>query len=89
MIEDLCRDPTVFAIDYGFGDAQYKRSFADESRDEADVRIFAPSVRGTWLELSWTASLVLDRIARWMVTRVGIADRLKRAARRGSVILSG
>ena len=89
MIEDLCRDPAVFAIDYGFGDAQYKRSFADESRDEADVRIFAPSVRGTWLELSWTASLVLDRIARWVVTRVGIADRLKRAARRGSVILSG
>ena len=41
MIEDLSRHPTVFAIDYGFGDAQYKRSFADESRDEADVRIFA------------------------------------------------
>jgi hypothetical protein len=82
MMEDLCRDPAVSAIDYGFGDAQYKRSFGDVCREEGDVRIFAPSARGAWLNVAVSSSTGLDRLARRVVRRAGVTDRLKRAARR-------
>ena len=45
MMEDLCADPDVTRLDYGFGDAQYKRSFGDRTWTEADVLIFRPSLR--------------------------------------------
>jgi Acetyltransferase (GNAT) domain len=45
VIESLCADAGVDALDYGFGDADYKRRFANESWEEADVRIFAPTFR--------------------------------------------
>jgi CelD/BcsL family acetyltransferase involved in cellulose biosynthesis len=45
MLEDLCDDPEVDSVDYGFGDAEYKRRFSDESWEEADLVLFAPRLR--------------------------------------------
>ncbi|GAF75893.1 unnamed protein product, partial [marine sediment metagenome] len=42
MFEALCLEKNVDAIDFGFGDAQYKESFSDVSWMEASVYIFAP-----------------------------------------------
>jgi hypothetical protein len=81
MVEDLCRDPGIRAIDYGFGDAQYKRSFGDQVQEETDVRLFAPTPRGAWLNLAKSSTLALDRLAKSAVKRAGVAERLKRKAR--------
>jgi hypothetical protein len=83
MIEDLCSDPDVHAIDYGFGFAQYKRSFGDEFREETDVRLFARTPRGAWLNLAKSSTLALDQLAKSALRRAGVAERIKRAARRG------
>jgi GNAT acetyltransferase-like protein len=45
VIEQLLLEG-VEEIDYGLGDALYKRRFGDHSWNEASVRIFAPSFRG-------------------------------------------
>ena len=45
VIEQLCADPAVDRLDFGFGDADYKRAFADESWVEQDVEVFEPRAR--------------------------------------------
>jgi CelD/BcsL family acetyltransferase involved in cellulose biosynthesis len=46
LIADLCADPAVRTLDYGFGDAEYKRRFGTRRREEQDVHLYAPSFRG-------------------------------------------
>jgi CelD/BcsL family acetyltransferase involved in cellulose biosynthesis len=46
MIEALCRDEGIEYLDYGFGDSEYKRRFGNESWEEEDVLLFAPTFKG-------------------------------------------
>jgi CelD/BcsL family acetyltransferase involved in cellulose biosynthesis len=46
LIADLCADPEVRTLDYGFGDAEYKRRFGTRRREERDVLLYARSLRG-------------------------------------------
>jgi hypothetical protein len=71
----------VKTVDYGFGDAQYKRRFDAESREESDVYLFAPGVAALALNglrggVAW-ASRTADAVA----TRTGLKDRLRRSMR--------
>lgn len=81
MTEDLCADPDVEAVDYGFGDAEYKRRFGSESWEEQDVVIFRRSPRGVALNATRAAVTGAVQAARRVLggERVG---RLKRAWRR-------
>jgi hypothetical protein len=45
IFETLCGDQNFDAIDFGFGDAQYKESFCDTCWTEASLYIFAPRFR--------------------------------------------
>jgi hypothetical protein len=50
MIEEMCREG-IRRIDYGQGQAFYKRRFGDEKWEEASVRIFAPTARAIRINL--------------------------------------
>jgi Acetyltransferase (GNAT) domain len=76
-IEDLCADPEVGVLDYGPGDAEYKRHFSDECWEERDVVVFAPSFRAVRINAARTAILACARAAEGGVTRLGEADRIK------------
>jgi CelD/BcsL family acetyltransferase involved in cellulose biosynthesis len=78
MIEDLCADPGVQVLDYGFGDAEYKRRFGSESWEEQTVAIFGPSARALGISAIRTAVLASDRGARRLLTAAGVLDRVKR-----------
>jgi CelD/BcsL family acetyltransferase involved in cellulose biosynthesis len=82
LIADLCADESIGELDYGFGDAEYKRRFGDERWDEDDVLIFAPSVRAVWINLVRTSLLGVNDLARRILGRRNLAGRLKRAWRR-------
>jgi CelD/BcsL family acetyltransferase involved in cellulose biosynthesis len=81
MIEDLCADPDVHVLDYGFGDAEYKRRFGNESWEEETVMIFAPSLRALRINAVRTGVLASDRGARRLLLATGSLDRVKRAWR--------
>ena len=88
MIDHLCQEH-VAAIDYGLGDALYKRRFGDESWNEASVRIFAPSVRAIALNLAQTAIESPVRLVQSILARTNLRQRLKTFWRKKLVSAEG
>jgi hypothetical protein len=76
LIEDLCREK-VESIDFGLGDALYKSRFGDESWLEGSIRIYAPSFKGTKLNLLRTILEGSALATRRLVNRMGIEQHLK------------
>jgi CelD/BcsL family acetyltransferase involved in cellulose biosynthesis len=70
MIEESCRDINIEAIDFGFGDADYKQKYGEECWQESNVFIFANTLRGLQLNamknlmagISHSAIKILDRL---------------------------
>ena len=77
LIEDLCSDPAVRYVDFGLGDADYKRQLCTESWEEQDLCVFAPTVRAISVNLSRSAVLAVGAGAKSAVERLGVAGRLK------------
>lgn len=78
LIEDLCADETIQSLDYGFGDAEYKRLFGDRNWAEEDVLVYAPSARAIRINLVRTLVLGVGSAARAVVGNRQVVDRLKR-----------
>jgi CelD/BcsL family acetyltransferase involved in cellulose biosynthesis len=85
MMEDLCADPGVKRLDYGFGDAQYKRSFGDRTWTEADLLIFRPSFRALRANAVRTGVAGASRAANRALGGDRVAA-LRRRARRSRVV---
>jgi hypothetical protein len=45
-LEDLCRDGDVTVLDFGYGDAEYKREWCNSRQEEADLVLFRLSWAG-------------------------------------------
>ena len=67
----------VEAIDFGLGDALYKRRFGDEHWEEGNVLIFSPTFRGVKLNLTRTLLEGAALRARRLISRLGLEQRLK------------
>ena len=78
LIEDLCRDPEIQALDYGFGDSEYKRRYGNEAWEEADVALYAPTFRGVRVNMLRTAILGAARTAKTALAATQLEDRVKR-----------
>ena len=74
MLDDLAREDGFHTVDYGFGDAEYKRTFGTDSWQEADVFVFARTARGIWLNLARTSIAGLDRASRSVAGSLGKRD---------------
>lgn len=81
VIESLCCESReVKRIDFGLGDAEYKRLLSDcEWQDGSPVR-FAPNLRGALLNTYWTPLVTVDRIGRALLSN-SFQQRLKHAWR--------
>lgn len=82
VIEDLCADPAIHAMDYGFGDAEYKRAICNEMWEERPVYLFAPTARGVSMRLLHAVLGGMDGFARRMVGHGRPLQFLKRGWRR-------
>jgi Acetyltransferase (GNAT) domain len=82
MIDEFCGDPAVQAVDFGFGDAEYKRRFGSESWEECSVLLYAPRPRPLAIGAARAAIAASAVAATAVLTKLGWLDRVKRLARR-------
>jgi hypothetical protein len=73
VMRDLC-ESGVRAIDYGFGDAGYKRMYGTESWDEGTVYLYAPTRAGRSARLLHLVVRAASRLAAWG----WLAERVKK-----------
>jgi CelD/BcsL family acetyltransferase involved in cellulose biosynthesis len=82
LIETLCGTGEAKRLDFGSGDAEYKRRLSSEVLDEADVFLFAPGVKGAYLRLMRLATVGLHSAGRKLLERYGLIDWVKTRWRR-------
>ena len=70
------------SLDFGSGDAEYKRRLSSEVVDEADVFLFAPGLKGAYLRLMRLATVGLHSAGRKLLERYGLVDWVKTRWRR-------
>jgi CelD/BcsL family acetyltransferase involved in cellulose biosynthesis len=80
--EELFADAAVTTIDYGLGDAEYKRRFGNDTWEEQDVLLFAPTARAVRINLTRSAILAAADLARRALDRTGATARVKKVWRR-------
>jgi CelD/BcsL family acetyltransferase involved in cellulose biosynthesis len=80
-VEDLAADDSVHTLDFGFGDAEYKRHFGDESWLEEDVVLVEPRLRPLAVNLARSTLHGTTKVARGAVERAGGLGRLRRRRR--------
>jgi len=81
MNDELAREG-VRKLDFGIGDALYKRRFGDQSWREATVWLFAPTTKGLALRSSKGLFATIDNLGRRLTQKIGVLDRLKTGWRR-------
>jgi CelD/BcsL family acetyltransferase involved in cellulose biosynthesis len=81
LVEGLCADPNVDTLDFGFGDADYKRHFGDSSTLEEDVVVFEPRARPLAVNAGQTAVLATATAGRWALARSGRLRSARKAWR--------
>ncbi|MFN8222131.1 MAG: GNAT family N-acetyltransferase [Gaiellales bacterium] len=82
LVAELCDDQETHYIDWGLGDAEYKRRFGDDRWEEQDVAVFSPTLRAMRIH---TVRSVLNGgvgVGRSLVRDVGKVDRVKKVWRR-------
>jgi GNAT acetyltransferase-like protein len=81
MIEELCESDDIHTLDWGRGDADYKRSFGDHCAEEGEILFYAPTARGIGLRLLRGATVAAVRLAKRVLAASGRVKDVKRAWR--------
>jgi CelD/BcsL family acetyltransferase involved in cellulose biosynthesis len=82
LIADLCDDPTIESLDYGLGDAEYKRRFGDGFWEEQDVAVFSPTLRALRIHAVRSVLNSGVGVGRSLIRDAGKVDRVKKAWRK-------
>lgn len=82
VLRDLCDDKTgPRVIDFGFGDADYKRSYCDKSWNEASFYVFAPRPVPILTNLMYSGMTGLSHGLTRFCEKAGLIRRIKRVWR--------
>jgi hypothetical protein len=78
VMENLCGDPTVRSLDFGFGGAQYKEQYGNEHWMEASVHIFAPRLYPICINISRSSTMVLNFVLEHALIKTGFLPWIKK-----------
>jgi hypothetical protein len=81
MLQDLCTDKVADEVDFGFGDAQYKRDWCEHEQVQMSFFLFAPTFKGVYLNCLRTPLLGTANGIRQILTKTGALQKVKRAWR--------
>jgi CelD/BcsL family acetyltransferase involved in cellulose biosynthesis len=76
MVERMCGEAD--RLDFGVGDAEYKRHFGDEHVAEEDVLVYAPRAKPVAVNLARSSVLGVSRAGRAVLARSGALDEARR-----------
>jgi hypothetical protein len=82
VFEELCREPDVHTMDYGFGDASWKAKFGTHCWPEKSIYIFAPRFYPTIINMGISANRIVSQTLRRAITFVKLDSFVKRKWRR-------
>ena len=77
MIEDLIRQG-VKEAEFGAGQAEYKQHFSNCQTMEANIHIFAPTVKGALINAARTLTVSTDRLLKRLLERTKFLPALKK-----------
>jgi hypothetical protein len=77
-LEDICADKYMKCIDYGFGDAAYKRSYGDKQWQEVTVHIHASRPYSVFLNMLQSAMAGFTTGVHKVLDSIGLTARIKR-----------
>jgi Acetyltransferase (GNAT) domain len=78
LIEDICADDAIDTLDFGWGEAEYKRRLSTRSRLEQDVHLFAPTAKGCLTNVARSSLLTTVTGVRSLLARAEMIDPIKR-----------
>jgi hypothetical protein len=78
VFEDMCSDENIDAVDFGFGDADYKHGYGNEHWMEASVHIFAPRLYPAFINILRTSVTGLTLALKYIFQKFGSAGWIKR-----------
>ena len=82
--EKLCNEG-VAEIDFGLGDAEYKRRFGSSSWEEACVDIFAPRLKGLMINALRSPALLTEVLIKRSLNNTQIMARIKKLWRNRAI----
>ena len=82
VFEDLIAHPDASVVDYGVGDADYKRRFGTRSWREGSVVVYAPTFRALRVNATLTKLLGAVRLAKRLFGKGATYQRIRRTWRR-------
>lgn len=87
LVESLTSDPDFAVLDFGFGDAEYKRRFGTASWEEESLALFARRPKPLTIGLLRAGIRTTNDAARSALGKAGLSGRMRSAWRRrlGSV----
>jgi hypothetical protein len=75
-LEDMC-GRGINALDFSFGDAPYKRRFADENWLEESVCLYAPTPRAVMINVLRTLTMQTNRLAKQILEALRVTGKVK------------
>ena len=82
MLEDLCATKKNNYIDFGFGDAPYKKRFGDTNWQESSVYIFPHTLGGLLLNVARTITALGYQLSIGTLKRFNLLEKVKKIWRR-------
>ena len=82
MIQRFCESQECKTLDFGFGDALYKKMFGDWQTHETSLTIFAPNIRGLKLNLLKNTTINLSHRVQLVLQRMNMDQKIKKIWRK-------
>jgi CelD/BcsL family acetyltransferase involved in cellulose biosynthesis len=78
LLEDVCNEKEIENIDFGFGDALYKKNFCDQVLQEKSVYIFAPTLKGLLINITRTGINAISHFAVITASKMKLTQKIKK-----------
>lgn len=82
LVEDIISCKTIHTIDFGFGDAAYKRRFGDTSWEEISIYLFPHTLKGFTLNAARTCFALTYKLSIRVLERLNLLEKVKKFWRR-------